>query len=502
MSIDALALLLVGRLLWTSLQAVIFAAVVALLLRALPRIPAWARCVLWWLIPAQVAIGLCCPVPIGLPVLAPIANAMILHVGAGSAAVALPSAGAALTAVPAAFDWNSLLTWQVGLVALWLCGLLLQAPRLLRNHVRMRRLRTDTGEPMAFLRQLCEQLSRQMGFRHCPRLRVSLAVTSPVVSGLIRPMILWPSAPNLSRSETSLVLAHELAHLRRGDLWLGTIAALAQWLFFFHPAVRWAVREYAIHREAACDAAAVRACAADPGDYGELLVRIGVSDAAPAALAGASRTFRSLQRRLTMLPLAGAPAPRLRLWLLVAIVAGVGLVPYCLVSAHPDSLSAANPRVVTRDQTKPVPASSQCLGGDGVSFCGAKFLTVRDAADPQNGLVAFTHRNVMIQGDRDDALAAKRFYSPSANLLWVRRGNQAYLLDDPAVMQRVNGLIVPELEQQSALLKRAESLTNQQESSFDQQQWALKARFKDLPAHLTQLVDAAIASGEAHPVNR
>jgi hypothetical protein len=39
----------------------------------------------------------------------------------------------------------------------------------------------------------------------------------------------------LTPNESSMALAHELAHLRRGDLWLGWLPAIAQRLFFFHP---------------------------------------------------------------------------------------------------------------------------------------------------------------------------------------------------------------------------------------------------------------------------
>ena len=74
-----------------------------------------------------------------------------------------------------------------------------------------------------------------------------------------------------------MALAHELAHLRRGDLWLGWVPALAEALLFFHPLVRRAAREYALAREEACDAEALRLTGAEPGDYGQLLLAFGVA---------------------------------------------------------------------------------------------------------------------------------------------------------------------------------------------------------------------------------
>src|SRR3546814_8140732 len=85
-----------------------------------------------------------------------------------------------------------------------------------------------------------------------------------------------------------MAMAHELVHLRRGDLWLGWVPATAQWLFCFHPLVRWAMREYALNRESACDAQVMQHDQAAPQDYGRLLLRLGVAQPMHAGLAGAS----------------------------------------------------------------------------------------------------------------------------------------------------------------------------------------------------------------------
>ena len=74
-----------------------------------------------------------------------------------------------------------------------------------------------------------------------------------------------------------MALAHELMHVRRRDVLLGCIPALAERLYFFHPLARLAAREYVIAREAACDAAVVRALDVPADDYGRLLLRLGVT---------------------------------------------------------------------------------------------------------------------------------------------------------------------------------------------------------------------------------
>ena len=49
------------------------------------------------------------------------------------------------------------------------------------------------------------------------------------------------------------VLAHELAHLVRGDLWTNWLLLPARTLHWFNPVAWWTVREMQAEREAACD---------------------------------------------------------------------------------------------------------------------------------------------------------------------------------------------------------------------------------------------------------
>ena len=78
----------------------------------------------------------------------------------------------------------------------------------------------------------------------------------------MRPVVVLP--PDLSDSLTpkqlTWVLLHELAHVRRGDLWVVAVQRVVQAVFFFHPAVHlanWIIHEL---REYACDDVALAAC--------------------------------------------------------------------------------------------------------------------------------------------------------------------------------------------------------------------------------------------------
>jgi beta-lactamase regulating signal transducer with metallopeptidase domain len=63
------------------------------------------------------------------------------------------------------------------------------------------------------------------------------------------------------------MLAHDMAHIKRGDLlwfWLATTARL---LFFFYPLVMLARRESRLTAEMAADELAVTVCRLEPADY-------------------------------------------------------------------------------------------------------------------------------------------------------------------------------------------------------------------------------------------
>jgi uncharacterized protein involved in exopolysaccharide biosynthesis len=72
----------------------------------------------------------------------------------------------------------------------------------------------------------------------------SALIQVPVVVGWFRPMILVPasSLSGLTPQQLELILAHELAHIRRHDPWVNLLQVLIETLLFYHPAVWWISR--------------------------------------------------------------------------------------------------------------------------------------------------------------------------------------------------------------------------------------------------------------------
>jgi bla regulator protein blaR1 len=94
-----------------------------------------------------------------------------------------------------------------------------------------------------------------------PRVRVSSAVARPVLVGSRRTTILIPSsyeAPEASAEICKLSLLHELAHAAQSDAWFGTIASLAQSVWFFLPQIWWLRSQLMIDQEFIADHAATQ----------------------------------------------------------------------------------------------------------------------------------------------------------------------------------------------------------------------------------------------------
>ncbi|MEW9622881.1 M56 family metallopeptidase [Rhodanobacter geophilus] len=539
-TLDHLSALLLERLAWTSLQAALLVGAVALLIRILPRLPAAARCALWWLVGLQALLGLCWQAPIRLPLLAP-ASAVAIPAAAtaqryGSAADMAPASlivanashadAAPAPAVTVSGDTvpGGLAThWRTSLVAAWLILLLAQLPALIREYIRAHRLRhAARAATDAELSKRCARQARMLGLRRTPVVRVSPRISSPQVSGGWRPVVLWPAHATLGSEEAALALAHELAHVKRGDLLLGWIPALAARLFCFHPLLRWAMREYALNREAACDAQAIELQRAAPQDYGRLLLQLGVVHPLHAGLAGASPSFHNLKRRLTMLQQTPAAMPRVCGWLLVALVALIGVLPYRVVAgdhattvATPASASSialpppppppppAPPAPPEPDAATaplpPPPPPAPPLPPPAPNFgFHASSVNIDIESRMQHGFALFDGSHLTIRGTEADAAAIKHLPKTGGPLLWLRRGDKTYVIRDMAAIERAKQIWLPlaTLSQQQMGLAAKQRAAAMQDADIARHSAALARAQAELARSQASLA-AARASLEA-----
>ncbi|HEU4601088.1 MAG TPA: M56 family metallopeptidase [Steroidobacteraceae bacterium] len=160
--------------------------------------------------------------------------------------------------------------------------------------------------------------------------RVSHAISSPCVIGVIEPVVLLPVALAGALSPTQLhaVLAHELEHVRRRDNFVGYVHSFIQALFWFHPLV-WLIGARLIReREYACDEAAV-AAGYEPSHYAATLLRVCRHSIEPKRVSVAYASGGDLSARIRAIISTPRKSPRTasRRWLVAVALMGCTAVP-------------------------------------------------------------------------------------------------------------------------------------------------------------------------------
>lgn len=82
----------------------------------------------------------------------------------------------------------------------------------------------------------------------------SSLVDTPAVAGFFRRYLILPAHfMQLSCTQQRLILSHECCHLRRRDHQINFAVAAIKCLFWFHPLLHWAAKQFAAVQEISCD---------------------------------------------------------------------------------------------------------------------------------------------------------------------------------------------------------------------------------------------------------
>jgi beta-lactamase regulating signal transducer with metallopeptidase domain len=183
----------------------------------------------------------------------------------------------------------------------WLLGVVVLATKLTISWTRARGLASIgvADAPPSHQRTL-DSLSQKLGITRAVRLLESVAVDVPSVVGFLKPVVLVPasSLSGLSPRQLELILAHELAHIRRHDFLVNMLQSVAETLLFFHPAAWWVSAQIRIERENCCDDLAVATCG-NALEYARALTLLEqLRSASPLAVAANGGSLLGRVRRL------------------------------------------------------------------------------------------------------------------------------------------------------------------------------------------------------------
>jgi beta-lactamase regulating signal transducer with metallopeptidase domain len=156
-------------------------------------------------------------------------------------------------------DWlNVSMPW---ILVIWMVGVVVLSVRLLMGFVGVYRWRHHLEPLPERLVQRIVSLSEGLRMRGFSRVFISPTVLQAMAVGYLRPMVLLPAAmvTQMQPEMLEAVIAHELAHIRRYDLWVNLIQRVTETLLFYHPAVWWLSNCIRRERELCCDELAVKA---------------------------------------------------------------------------------------------------------------------------------------------------------------------------------------------------------------------------------------------------
>ncbi len=276
-------------------QGSLFVIAVWIVCRLFKRLPASIRFWLWWIAGLQLLGRLLLLTPIALPILpatsAPAEASSQLEIEVLSPIAPAQTYAPAPPTPKLPLNAFVFAAWSLGLASCAGLGIKrLQATRRLLKDA------TPVTSPIA-LRLLLEVSSKAKV--RPPALLESSAAPCALLTGMIRPKIVLPPS-SAAAGEAAMAIAHEIAHLRRRDLWLATVPVLAQTIFFFNPLAWLVARETAAACEEICDLEALELSGGSVAAYARLLLNSAQSGAQLAAV-GAAFRYRLLHRRITML---------------------------------------------------------------------------------------------------------------------------------------------------------------------------------------------------------
>lgn len=288
--------------------------------------------------------------------------------------------------------------WTTGLLSLWSLGVIVSLAVLFFRQSSFAKIVAQNAEPASdTLTKISNAEVAAIKLRRTPRIAMSTISSSPLVTGLLRPIVLLPSwfEADYSPQEQRAMLAHEFTHLKRHDLWALQVAQIFVALQWFNPIAHIAFRAFRSDQEAACDADVLRSGAISAHSYSSTLLKVvrNSQPVRPQILVAGLPLTHSIKERFILMQTA---KPNLKTRLL-----GTSLI--CLLGASALFVSAdsiAHPHDANSEKTNSWHKSSGNVGLsygddhfmiDGREIKDRRFIMLSDPVD-ELGIEEFTKK--------------------------------------------------------------------------------------------------------------
>lgn len=195
-------------------------------------------------------------------------------------------------------DWPSLEVSEDGTGRLlqylsfgYLAGLCLQTVLLMVGYYRIYQIQhKGLHDVPVFWTETFQRTLVTMDIRRPVRFRLSDRISTPLIAGYFKPLVLFPvaMATRLDMAQVEAILIHELSHIRRNDYLFNLFKTFMETILFFNPFVWLVGRIIQTEREHACDDM-VLAQTGRPVFYAQTLLQVALlTDGAKPGLAMAA----------------------------------------------------------------------------------------------------------------------------------------------------------------------------------------------------------------------
>jgi beta-lactamase regulating signal transducer with metallopeptidase domain len=235
--------------------------------------------------------------------------------------------------------WNHGRIW---LPPIWLVGsVVVFAWSLMRVFRFNRLLGMECDVAPEELQTVAAKVANRLGLKAVPTIQTTSAHLSPLVwwtGGNVRVVIPVTLLDQMDTQQSQWILAHELAHVRRGDYLVRWIEWLACVCFWWNPVAWWARYNLRANEELCCDALVVSSLKSRPRSYADSLLTAVELLACPAirppAIASEINRDGHLERRFKRI-VSGTLSRKTSRWLQACVLLCAAIViPLGMGCAH------------------------------------------------------------------------------------------------------------------------------------------------------------------------
>jgi len=170
--------------------------------------------------------------------------------------------------------------WRICLFLIWLAGIMTLSLLLVRKLSYLHRKYLKDAQELnlsdKLLNESLRATTKKLKLNKIPRLILTDKISCPAVFGILRPTILMPAKKyeRLTKQDIEHIFMHELAHIKRGDLFVHAVYVILQILYWFNPLL-WLIGKHVQNlRELCCDATVAMLLKKDTYRYRKTLLEM------------------------------------------------------------------------------------------------------------------------------------------------------------------------------------------------------------------------------------